>query len=150
MAEIITVANKLKPKLSSGHDDISTKLLKETIHIIIQPLTHVLNQSLLMGIVPDQLKVAKVIPIYKKSERSQLKNYRPVSLLPAFSKILEKLMYNKMLTFLNKNKILYEHQYGFRTKHSTVHPILHLLNQCAKVNDHIPHQHTLSVFLRFI
>ena len=64
--------------------------MKITINIIIEPLTHIINQSLKTGIVPSEMKIAKVIPIHKSSDPSVLKNYRPVSLLPAFSKLLEK------------------------------------------------------------
>jgi hypothetical protein len=140
---IIETANKLKPKLSSGHDEISTKLLKETLLEIIIPITHIINRSLDSGIVPDQLKV---IPIYKASDSDQLRNYRPISLLPAFSKLIEKIMYNKVMSFLNSNNILYKHQYGFRPKHSTIHPIIHLINHCAKANNANPQQYTMSIF----
>ena len=57
-----------------------------------------------------------------------------MSLLPAFSKLLEKIVFNALMTFLTNNKILYKHQYGFRPKHSTIHPILHLLNHCASTS----------------
>ncbi len=86
--QVIEITNKLKPKLSAGPDEISSKLLKETIEYIKYPLTHIINRSLLTGIVPNQLKIAKVIPIYKASDPTEFKNYRPISLLPAFSKIL--------------------------------------------------------------
>lgn len=84
-SHVLEIVKHLKPKTSSGHDDISTKLVKETIINIVQPLTHIINRSLDTGIVPDQLKIAKVIPVYKSSDADQLKNYRPISLLPSFS-----------------------------------------------------------------
>jgi len=120
---IIETVRKLKSKLSSGHDEISTKLLQETLSEIIVPITHVINRSLDSGIVPDQLKFAKVIPIYKASDSSQLQNYRPISLLTAFSKLIEKIMYYKVMSFLNSNNILYKHQYGILIKafHITSH-----------------------------
>ena len=124
---IILATCKLKTKLSSGHDDISSKLLKETIFHIVHPITHIINMSSHTGIVPDQLKIAKVVPIYKASDNSLLNNYRPISLLPIFSKLLEKIMFDKVMNFLNKNNILYEHQYGFRAKHSSIQPIIHVL-----------------------
>ena len=71
------------------------------------------------GIVPKSLKIAKVIPIYKIAEKDQLKNFRPVSLLPAFSKIFEKVMYNKITEYFNHKNMFYKHQYGFRSKHAT-------------------------------
>ena len=89
--QIIEVVNKLKPKLSSGHDDIPSKLLKLSIDSILLPITHIVNRSFCTGIFPNQLKVAKVLPIYKSSNPNELTNYRPISLLPAFYKLVEKL-----------------------------------------------------------
>jgi hypothetical protein len=144
--QVLEITNKLKPKLSTGHDEISSKLLQESIEYIKYPLTHIINRSIITGIVPNQLKIAKVIPIHKSADPTELKNYRPISLLPAFSKIFERIMYNKVMSFLNSNNILYKHQYGFREKHSTIHPIIHLLNQCAIANNSTPKQVTLSIF----
>ena len=109
-------------------------------------MTHIINTSLNTGIVPSQMKTAKVIPIFKASDPCLLKNYRPVSLLSAFSKILEKIMFDKVTSFLCSNDILYKHQYGFRSKHSTIHPILHLLNHCAEANNKPKSEYTLAVF----
>ena len=118
--------------------------MKATITNIINPITHIINQSLQTGIVPDQMKTAKVVPIYKSSDQSILKNYRPISLLSAFSKILEKAMYNQLMGFLNTNNILYRHQYGFRRNHSTIHPIIHLLNHCAEAASKSPPEYTIA------
>ena len=143
---IIQTARKLKSKSSTGHDDLSTKIIKLTINEIAEPLAHIINMSLTSGIVPTNMKIAKVIPIYKASDPTSIKNYRPVSLLPAFSKILEKIMYTKVVKFLNSKNIFYKHQYGFREKHSTIHPIIHLLNHCAEAaNKRIP-EPTLAIF----
>ena len=143
---ITETTNKLKCKTSSGHDEISTKLLKQTIQQISIPMTHIINQSLHTGIVPIKMKIAKVVPIHKSSDPMLLKNYRPISLLTAFSKLLEKIVYNKTMNFLSSNNIFYKHQYGFRPKHSTSHPIIHLLNQCAKSNNKKNKELTLAVF----
>ena len=145
-SHVLYIVHKLKPKISCGHDDISTKLVKETIAYIIEPLTHIINLSLKTGIFPDKLKIAKVIPIHKSSGTDQLKNYRPISLLPAFSQFFEKIMFNKIMSFLDSQNILYKHQYGFRSKHSTIHPVLHLLNKCAQNNNTQPKKYTMSIF----
>jgi hypothetical protein len=145
-SDVISVANKLKPKLSCGHDNISTKLLKLSIEHIIEPITHVINRSFDTGIVPKQMKIAKVIPIHKSSDQSLLKNYRPISLLPAFSKLIEKLMYNKISSFFTAKNLFYKHQYGFRTNHSTVHPVLHFLNHCADSISNNSSNLTLVIF----
>jgi hypothetical protein len=102
-SDVFNTTQKLKPKTSSGYDCISTKLLKATINEILEPLTHVINTSFETGIVPKDMKIAKVIPIYKSSDKTLLKNYRPISLLPAFSKVIEKLMYKK-------NNFIHEYQ----------------------------------------
>ena len=143
---VIATAIKLKPKTSSGIDELSTKLLRDTVEKVIEPLTYIINKSLDTGIIPDDLKIAKVIPIYKSSDPSLLKNYRPISLLPAFSKLLEKIMYDKLMSFLVSKNIFYKHQYGFRPKHSTIHPIIHFLNHCAEANNKTNPEYTLAVF----
>ena len=100
---VIATAIKLKPK-TTGIDEISTTLLKDTVEKVIEPITYIINKSLDTGIIPDDLKIAKVIPIYKSSDPSPLKNYRPISLLPAFSKLLEKIMYDKLMSFFSFEK----------------------------------------------
>ena len=137
----------MKPKTSQGHDNISTKLLKETIDLILIPLTHIINQSFTSGIVPGNMKIAKIIPIFKSGNQEIMNNYRPISLLPAFSKLLEKLVCKRLTSFLESYKILYKHQYGFRKKHSTIHPILHLLKYIAENNDKPTKDITLAVFI---
>jgi len=72
-SDVLNITPKLKPKISSGYDGISTKLLKATINEILEPLTHVINTSFETGIVPNDLKIAKVIPIYKSSDKTLLK-----------------------------------------------------------------------------
>ena len=129
--DIIDIVNKIKHKSNSGQDEIPTTLNKATITHIINPITHI-NQSLQTGIVPEKMKIAKGVPIFKSSNQSLLKNYRPISLLSAFSKVLERAMYNQLMTFLKTNNILYKHQYGFHPNHSTIHPIIHLLNHCGE------------------
>jgi len=143
---VLDVVNKLKPKTSFGHDEIPTKVVKASINSFLDPITHIINLSLSTGIIPSQLKKAKVIPIYKTSRHDLMKNYRPISLLPSFSKIFEKIMFNKIMSFLNSQNILYKHQYGFRPKHSTIHPVLHLLSKCAEFNNTQPKKYTMSIF----
>jgi len=135
---VLEIINKLKPKTSTGHDGIPMKIVKLTANFILGPLTHIINKSLSTGIVPKDLKIAKVIPIYKAADNRLLQNYRPISLLPAFSKIYEKIVFNKILSYMGSTNLFYKHQYGFRPKHSTIHPIVHLLNQCAENNNSLP------------
>ena len=145
--EIIKLSKSLKNKTSKGHDNFSTKLVKSIIEEIAQPFSHILNLSFATGIVPEQMKIAKVVPVFKSGNPSELNNYRPISILPAFSKIMEKAMCKRLNSFLTSNNILNKHQYGFRKRHSTVHPILHLLHNICESNDqHVPN-YVMSIFL---
>ena len=112
----------------------SSILLKEIFPIITNPLCHVFNLSLQTGYIPDSFKIAKVVPIYKSGDSQQFTNYRPISLLSSFSKLLEKVVYRQMEGFLRVNNILYSHQYGFRRGHNTSHPVLHFLNNIYIIN----------------
>ena len=143
MASII---RNLKAKKSSGFDEISCYLVQLSSHLIIDPLTHIINISLSTGEVPTKMKLAKIVPVFKSGEHVTVSNYRPISLLPAFSKILERIMYNRLLHFLSSNNTLYKHQYGFRPNHSTFHPIIHFLKDCASANNKDISEHTLSLF----
>ena len=145
--DIINMTNRIKTKTSMDHRGISSKLMKLSINNTALPLTHIINLSLSNGIVPNDLKIAKVIPIFKTGDRTQFNNYRPISILPAFSKIIEKVVAKKLITFLESSKQLYQHQYGFRPRHSTIHPIINLLNQIAQENDKPTKNFSMSVFL---
>ena len=116
--DIINIMNKMKGKSSTGHDSISSKLLKYVRGEIAYSLSVAINSSLATGIVPDILKLAKVIPLYKAKDRQLLTNYRPISLLHSLSKVLEKAVHHKLMRFLNGNGLLYESQYGFRKHHN--------------------------------
>ena len=128
ISEVKTIILNMKPKTSSGYDEISPKLLKQTQTSILVPLVHIANVSLTSGIFPQKMKCAKVIPIFKKGSPHLLSNYRPISILPAFSKILERLVYNRLYKFLTKHKVLSKSQFGFRNNHSTEHAIINLVD----------------------
>ena len=123
------VINSLTSKSSSGHDGISTKFLKSIAPVLIQSLTLVINQSLLSGIFPDSLKVAKVIPLHKKDCITLMDNYRPVSLLTSISKVIEKVVHIQLSNYLKEKKLLYISQYGFRGDHSTELASLELIDR---------------------
>ena len=127
--EIIQVVKQLRNTSSAGHDGISVSFLKEIIYAIAKPLSFIFNLSLTTGIVPEPLKLAKVIPVHKKGDKHTVENYRPISLLPTFSKILERVIYNRLYEHLLKNKILAKEQFGFRPLHSTELALLHTLEQ---------------------
>ena len=124
--EIVQIISSLKNS-ASGHDQIDAKIVKLIKHNISAPLVHICNLSFSQGQIPDDLKIAKVIPIYKKGDRSLFTNYRPISILPVFSKIIERLAYNRIVQFLEQNNILSENQFGFRKGRSTDTAILSLV-----------------------
>ena len=121
--------------------------MKQTIGHIIDPITHIMNLSLTSGEIPENMKITKTIPIHKSGDKDKLNNYRSISLLPAFSKILEKFMYNRITNFLEKNELFYMHQYGFRKKHSTMHPILQLLNKIYTEKDNNTPKQCMGIFI---
>ena len=103
--EIIKITKTVKASNGSGIDDISTKLLKMIINEIAPVLSHIFNKSLLSGIVSSQLKIAKVKPIFKSGDKHAFSNYKPISIFPSISKILEKNVYIRLFDFFTKNKI---------------------------------------------
>ena len=113
------IIGDLKPKSSAGYDNLSSKLLKDIKGIISCPLSIIINQSLCSGIFPSKLKLAKVIPLYKKEDQRVFGNYRPISLLSSISKIFEKVAFKQILEYFTSNNLLFESQYGFRENHST-------------------------------
>ena len=83
-------------------------------------------------IFPDKLKIAKLSPIFKNGKKYLLTNYRPISVVPRFSKILERIMYDRLYSYLTENKILFKKQFGFRSGHSTDHALLELIDQICE------------------
>ena len=109
------------PKLSAGWDGIPSIVLKYLPNNVISILSYIFNLSLSQGKFISNFKHAKIIPLFKKGSAKDVSNYRPISLLSCFSKILEKLVYNRLYSFLEKSNAINEHQFGFRKKHSTSH-----------------------------
>ena len=107
----------------AGVDGVSTKIVKMLSPCIVPCLTHLFNLCLLQGIFPSDFKKAIVVPIFKSGDRFTFTNYRPIAILPVISKILEKIVYLQLSTFLTDQKLLYENQFGFRSNHSTYMPI---------------------------
>jgi len=130
--QLLTTANDIKSKNSSGHDKLTTKLIKYIINDIKDPLTVIFNQCIANGVFPNSLKVAKVTPIFKKGDTQLLGNYRPIALLPAISKIFEKLMYGQIMQYFLSNNLLHTAQYGFRKNHSTEFACIELTDRIIK------------------
>ena len=117
--DTLKLINALSNKTSTGIDELSTKMLKKLKFAIYKPITYLINQSLNSGTFPNELKIAKVTPIFKKDNNRLLENYRPISLLPAISKIFEKVIHLQINEHFLANDLFYSGQYGFRTFHST-------------------------------
>ena len=105
------------------------RVIKDSFHLICAPLANIINLSLVKGIFADKLKIGKVIPIYKTEDN------RPISLLSNFSKFFEKVMYNRLVEFVEINEIFYLRQFGFRKMHLTSHAQIHLLNKISSAID---------------
>jgi hypothetical protein len=110
-------------------------VIKKSIDLIVQPLVNIINLSLSKGIFPSELKIAKIIPISKTGNQSFFTNYRPISLLTNFSKLFEKVMQIRLTLFIEQCEILYRFQFGFRSKHSTMHSLVSLINNVATAID---------------
>jgi len=106
--ELEKIIKSLNSKNSHGYEGISNKIIKASLPFIISPLTYICNEILKTGIFPDRLKYTIDKPIFKKGNKYEVSNYRPISLLTSFSKIIEKLMFNRLLSHLDKNNILAE------------------------------------------
>ena len=110
------VMANFQPKTSWDINGQSTKMIKFLSNKISTPLSHIFNLSLAQGIFPDKLKNCRVIPVYKAGDQLDVDNYRPISLLGSVSKILEKIVADKLINHLLSNDLLYQHQYGFLPK----------------------------------
>ena len=128
--EIISTVNQLKSKTSTDCDGLDMIIIKMTIDLISKPLCHIFNLSFTSGIFPNKMKISKVVPLFKTGDRHQLTNYRPISLISQFAKIIEKLFVCRLDNFLEKKHLINENQFGFRTKRSTALALM-------KLTDHI-------------
>ena len=134
--ENLLTVNKLKDAFfslqtnkSPGHDGISFNVIKNCFGPLSTPLLNIFNLSLEKGIFPDELKIARVTPMYKTGDENDFGNYRPISVLPCFSKMLERIMYKRLYNHLSQNRMLYLKQFGFQKSHSAEHVIIQLIDQ---------------------
>ena len=149
-SEIADLFAKLDLKKPGGGDNVSPKLLVASKETTIPLLEHLFNLSFNTRVVPEKLKLAKLIPIFKKvldEERLEPGNYRPISLLSIINKLLEKLMYKLLISFVNKHKVLYKYQFGFRKNHSTTLALIEITDNILK--DLEEGMHTAGIFIDF-
>jgi hypothetical protein len=114
--EIEKIILSLKPKYSHGYDEISSRILKISSPFVLSPLTYIFNMSIQMGNFPDRLKFSEIKPLFKEGNKSEFTNYRPISLLPVLSKIIDKIIYNRLYSYKIKYNILVTEQFGFRER----------------------------------
>ena len=133
--EIKSIISSIDMCKSYGPNSIPTEFLHLLKDEISGPLSILFNLSFTTGTFPDSLKIAKTIPIFKKGSKLLVSNYRPISLLSNVNKILEKLMYSRLYDFLTKFGILYDLQFGFRSRHSTSHALINIIDQINKSLD---------------
>ena len=128
-SEIEDIITKFDTNKSTGPNSLPQEILKSIKRSISVPLSNLFNMSFSEGKCPSFLKISSVIPIYKKDSKLIIANYRPISLLSNINKILEKLMFNRLNSFLESNKCIYDLQFGFRQKHSTMHVLINMTQQ---------------------
>ena len=122
--EVFSLLNKLKKSKAVGLDKISSRLIRECADLICKPLCYILNQSLNVGVFPDDWKCARVTPLFKQGERDDLNNYHPISVIPVIAKVFERIVYNQLYAYLTKHNVICKCQSGFRSIHSTVTALL--------------------------
>ena len=124
--KILKYLNNLSAKKATGLDGIPARFVRDSASNIVCPMSHVINLSLTQGIVPDDLKSARVVLLFKKNDKTEVRNYHPVSILSIISKVFERVVYDQIQTYLDDRKLLYNFQSGFRPQFSTDTCLIHL------------------------
>lgn len=146
-SEILSLIKKLNNSRACGIDEFKIQPIKAVAQYICQPLSHICNLILNSGDFPDVLKIAKVSVIFKSGDPNDMNNYRPISVLPIFSKVIEQVINTRILSFCKTNHIIAEQQYGFQKQKSTEMAILNIKD---KIIDNIEQKlFTIGVFLDF-
>ena len=130
--EIKSLILSLNENKSNGPNSIPNEIFSKVAPILSKPLSNICNHSFSTGIYPEKLKIAKIIPIYKKDSKISVKNYRPISLLSNINKIFEKVMHKMLYRFLEIHNCIYELQFGFRAKHATSHAVMSITEKIKK------------------
>ena len=143
----MSITGNISTRKALGPNCIPNLILKEFKDKLKIPLTIIINISFLIGKFPKRCKMANITPIFKKGNRLDSSNYRPISLLPNISKILEKAMYSRLSKFLDKFDCLYKKQFGFRNAHSTNHALISITEEIRKALHN--NEFSCGVFLDF-
>ena len=134
-SDVLHTIEKIKVNKTPGPDKISPRILKEVKHQISKPLSILFNKSLTVGKVPSDWKRANVTPIFKKGDKSQPGNYRPISLTSVVCKLMETIIRDNMVKFFEVNKIINNSQHGFRSKRSCLTNLLDFFHYIFDVYD---------------
>ena len=145
--EVEKIISNLDSKKAADIYGISTQLIKDGGLVMVEIITLLFNMSISQGKFPDALKNGKIIPIHKGDSRLETSNYRPISLLPTLSKIFEKLMYSRLISFLNNHNILYNNQFGFPSNMSTEYAVHQVVNYIVETLE--KNEIGLCIFLDF-
>ena len=129
--EVSSLLTKWSKSKATGLNEIPARLIKECSDQIASSLCNIFNRSIASGIFPEEWKCSKVIPLFKKEERSDLNNYRPISVTPIVAKVFERMIYNQLHGYLTQNDLISCHQCGFPSLHSTVTALLHASDNWA-------------------
>ena len=121
--------------ISPGWDDIPACVGKKCTDHYIEPLTHIINNSIQEGVFPSELKLARVVPLFKSGDSNQITNFRPISVLTFFSKIFERVMYNNLVHLLDSNARLYQYQFGYQQGQSTQKAIITVVEKITSSLD---------------
>ena len=138
--EIESAIKELQDKKATGPNSIPSKILKNNKDVLSMPLCDLINLVFVSGTFPQQLKTAKIIPVYKKGDPLDCTNYHAISLLSNLRKLIEKLIHSRMNKFLENHKCFYKNQFGFRKKHPANHAVMNGLDN---------NQYACGVFLDF-
>ena len=134
-AEIVKIVASLENSFSTGPDGIPMTVIKPVIHLLAPVLAHLINYSYTLGVFPSAMKKAKVLPIYKSGDHSEVNNYRPISVLNSLSKIYEKIIYRRISEFIVTHNILSTRQFGFRKEHSTSLALVSFMDKLTELID---------------
>ena len=146
-SDLSEIIKKLNPNKAHGHANISIKMIQICGDSIIPPLLLIFNSAIKSGHFPDAWKKGNNIPVHKKESKNLVRNYRPISLLPIFGKIFEKVIYNSLFKYIQENKFLSDNQSGFRSGNSCVSQLLSITHEIYKAFDADPSLETRGVFL---
>ena len=122
--KVFSLRNKLNKSKATGLDMISARLIRECADLIFIPICNIFNQSVSLGIFPDDWKCARVTPLFKVGDRNDVNNYRPISVISVVAKVFERIVYDQLYAYLEEHSIICKYKSGFRSTHSTVTALL--------------------------